>query len=253
MSTRSSLQLRPPRERGKGGAFALAVTLHVVLLSLVFVGTRGPQNPSTGSDFVFTGFVAPLPPAVQVPRTPNREWQSGALAAPAPLVTANDQTPLPPHRSDAVKPQRPHRLDSRTVRAGVVARASLSRRVAVEQQRNRPMEQERAARLATLQDIAGRPLMDSGGAASAGYAEMVARRVRANVLAPFDIEGDPSAVIAVRCTPSGALLSVTVQRPSGNPRWDRAVVTAVENSFPMPADVNGSTPTRFVMTFRPKG
>jgi TonB family protein len=95
--------------------------------------------------------------------------------------------------------------------------------------------------------------MDSGWAASAGYAEKVARRVRANVLAPFEIEGDPSAVIAVTCTPSGALLSVTVQRPSGNPQWDRAVVTAVENSFPMPTDVNGSTPTRFVMTFRPKG
>lgn len=59
------------------------------------------------------------------------------------------------------------------------------------------MERERAARPAALKEIASRPLLDSGAAASAGYVEKVARRVRANVFAPFDIKGNPSAVIAV--------------------------------------------------------
>jgi colicin import membrane protein len=252
MSTTSSLRLRLPRERGTGRAFALAVTLHVALLALVFVGTRGAQNASIGSDTVFTGSVAPLPPAAPVPRTPSREWASGVVAVPA-LVFANDPTPLARHRNNAVKPQRLHRLDSRAIRAEAGPRASAFEAVAIAQQSMSPMEQARAAHLVALQDIAGRSLMDSGGAASAGYAGKVARRVHANVLAPFDIEGNPSAVIAVTCTPSGALLSVTVQRSSGNPQWDRAAVTAVENSFPIPADVNGSTPTSFVLTFRPKG
>jgi len=253
MSTKSSLQLRPPRERGTGRAFGLAVTLHIVLLALLFVGTRGPQSASTSPHTVNTGPVTSLLPTAPVPRTANRTWTSQAAAAPALLVAANDQTPVMRHRSTAVKPQRLHGSDSRIARAGAVPRAPLTRELTVARQSGRSEERERAARLAALQGIAGTPVRDSGVAVSAGYVEKVARRVRANVLAPFDIEGNPSAVVAVTCTPSGALLRVTVQRPSGNPRWDRAVVAAVENSDPMPADVNGSTPTSFVLTFRPKG
>jgi colicin import membrane protein len=253
MSTKSSLQLRPPRERGTGRAFGLAVTLHVVLLALLFAGMRGPQRASTGPHTIVTGLVTPLLPAVPVPRTANRTWASQAAAAPARLVAANDQTPVMRHRSNAVKAQRLHGSGSRLARAGAVPRAPLRGELTVAWQSDQSVERERAARLAALQGIAGTALRDSGVVASAGYIEKVARRVRANVLAPFDIEGNPSAVIAVTCTPSGALLSVTVQRPSGNSRWDRAVVAAVEHSDPMPADVNGSTPTSFVMTFRPKG
>ncbi|MFD1557460.1 TonB family protein [Paraburkholderia silviterrae] len=253
MNPTSSLQLRPPRERGTGRAFGLAVSMHVVLLALLLAGTRGPQTASTSSHTVVTGPVTPLLLAGPAPRAASRTWASQVTAAPARLIAANDPTAVMRHGSNLVKPQRLHRLDSRTVRTGVEPRARLTEEPSVVQRGNRPVDPRRAARLAALQGAAGRPLLESGVAASAGYAEKVARRVRANVIAPFDIEGDPSAVIAVTCTPSGALLSVTVQRASGNPQWDRAVVAAVENSDPMPADVNGSTPTSFVMTFRPKG
>ncbi|WP_434667574.1 energy transducer TonB [Paraburkholderia sp. A3BS-1L] len=252
MSTKSSLQLRPPRERGMGRAFGLAVSLHVVLLALLFAGTRGQQTASAGPHTAVSGLVTPLPLAVPVPRMVKRDWAS-RLTVPARLVAANNQTPLTRHSNETVKPKQRRGLDSQIARAGATLRAPLTEELSVAQQRNRSVDRERAARLAALQAIAGRPLPDSGEVASAAYASRVARRVRANVLAPFDIEGNPSAVIAVTCTPSGALLSVTVQRSSGDPRWDRAVVAAVENSDPMPADLNGNTPTSFVMTFRPKG
>jgi colicin import membrane protein len=45
-----------------------------------------------------------------------------------------------------------------------------------------------------------------GGITAPGDADKVARRVRRNVVAPFDIQGNPSAVIAVTCAPNGALL-----------------------------------------------
>jgi len=229
------------------------VSLHVVLLALLIAGMRGPQSASTGPHTEITGLGTPLPPAAPVPWTANRTWASRAAAAPARLLASNDQTPVMRHSSNAVKPQRLHGSDSLIAHSGAVPRAPLRGELTVARQSDQSVERERAARLAALQGIAGMPLRDSGVAASAGYAEKVARRVRANVLAPFDIEGNPSAVIEVTCTPSGAVLRVTVQRPSGNSRWDRAVVAAVENSDPMPADVNGSTPTSFVMTFRPKG
>lgn len=254
MSTKLSLQLRPPRERGTGRAFGLAVTLHVALLTLLFAGTRGPQSASTGLRTVVTGLVTPLPPAVSLPRTAaNRTGASRVTAAPARLLAATVETPVLRYRSNAVKPQRLHGPDSRIAYARAVSRVPLRNEWTVARQSERSVERERAARPAALQDIAGTPLRDSGVGASAGYVEKVARRVRAKVLAPFDIEGNPSAVISVTCTPSGALLSVTVQHPSGNAQWDHAVVAAVENSEPMPADGNGSTPTRFVITFRAKG
>ena len=252
MNRKSRLQLRPPRERGTGRAFALAATMHIVLLALVFAGTRGLQIPVTGSHTVVTGLVMPLLQTGSVPQMASRERASTVTAVSARLGSSDIQPPIMRHRSNTVS-QRLHRRDTRIARAGAVPRAPMTEELTVAQQKNRSVERERAARLAALQEIASRPWLDSGGAASAAYGEMVARRVRANVFAPFDIEGNPSAEIAVTCTPSGALLSVTVKRPSGNPQWDRAVVAAVENSEPMPADVNGSTPTSFVMTFRPKG
>jgi colicin import membrane protein len=118
----------------------------------------------------------------------------------------------------------------------------------------------REARVAALQATAaeamseiGPPLTQHGGTASPGYADKVARRVRANLVAPFVIQGNPSAVIAVTCAPGGALLNATVRRSSGNPQWDNAVLGAVEKSDPMPTDVGGTTPASFLITFQPRG
>lgn len=235
-----------------GLAFGLAVTLHIVLLAFLFAGARDHQTASAGPQMAVSGSVEPLMLAVPVPRMDKRSWASG-LTGKSRLVAANNQAPLARHRNTAVKPEQRRGLDLRIARAGATLRAPRTAEPSVAQQRNRSLDRERAARLAALQAMAGRPLLDGGHAALAAYASQVARRVRANVLAPFDIEGNPSAVVAVTCTPSGALLSVTVQRPSGNPQWDRAVVAAIEDSEPMPADGNGSTPTSFVMTLRPKG
>ncbi|MCG5077990.1 energy transducer TonB [Paraburkholderia tagetis] len=251
MDTHSSLQLRPPRERGTGPAFGLAVSLHVVLLALVLAGTKSPQVAPTGPHIVVTGSVTPFLPAAPLPRVASRAWAPRVTAAPARLLAANEPAPVARHRSIATRPTRLHRSALRIARVSAVPRPPPVVEITVAPPRDRPLERERAARLAALQAVAGRPLPASG--VSAEYAEKVARRVRANVLAPFDIEGNPSAVIAVTCTPRGALLSVKVERSSGNPQWDRAVVAAVEDSDPMPVDASGSAPTRFVMTFRPKG
>jgi colicin import membrane protein len=253
MSTKSSLQFGPPRERGMGSSFGLAVTLHVVLLALVFAGMRGPQIAPAGPHTVVTGSVTPLPLVAPVPRTANQAGASRVTTASTLLVAGNAQAPIARHRSNDFKPQRRHGAASRIAHAVAASRAPLADELTIAPKADKLVNGEREARLAALQAIAGSPLPESGVAPSPGYAEKVARRVRANVVAPFDMQGNPSAVIAVTCTPSGALLSVTVQRPSGDPRWDRAAVAAVEKSDPLPRDVDGNTPASFVITFQPKG
>jgi colicin import membrane protein len=93
----------------------------------------------------------------------------------------------------------------------------------------------------------------SGGTAtSPGYADKVRRRVRPNIVWAGDTQGLETE-IAVRCSPTGTLLDVSVTRSSGNPQWDAAAERAVRASDPMPVDVDGKTPSSFKITLRPAG
>jgi hypothetical protein len=127
------------------------------------------------------------------------------------------------------------------------------------QQADRSADQQHEEHLAALQALAadvssGNDLKrDSSATASPGYADRVRRLVRPNVVAPIDIDGNPSAVIAVRCAPDGSLLNVAMQRLSSNPQWDIAALSSIEKSDPMPRDVSGSAPASFLITIQPKG
>jgi len=60
-------------------------------------------------------------------------------------------------------------------------------------------------------------------------------------------------VVAVRCAPTGTLLSATIRQSSGNEQWDQAALRAVQRSDPMPVDINGQAPAAFTITLRPAG
>jgi colicin import membrane protein len=251
---------QPPRERGTGYAFGLSVAIHAVLVALVFSSLYEAHDAATASNTVVTGRLASLPIASPLPPLAVHPSALPVTTRVAQLATRPEPASVVRHRDNGVKLQRAR------VAVGLAAKAAShpSLHLVVLQPTELPpsglVEQERATRLAVLQNLAGRlPPNDGllrteiGATVSAGYADKVAQRVRANVRAPFAIEGDPSTVIAVTCTPAGALLSATVQRSSGNPQWDRAVLSAVEQSDPMPSDVDGSTPTSFLIRFQPKG
>ncbi|RQR34356.1 TonB C-terminal domain-containing protein [Burkholderia sp. Bp9143] len=254
MSTKSDLPVWPPRERGTGRAFGLALALHVLLAAMVISGAGLLHHHSpAGSHTVNNAPGMPLPLTTSAQHTANPESASRVSIPSTELGAVNARVPVVRHhRRIDIKPQRPK---ASALRTSVIAarRTRLPNATTVAAQADGEMEREHTARLAALQDIARGPLLEIGVAASRDYARTVARRVRANVVAPFEIPGNPSAVIAVTCAPSGALLSVRVQRSSGNPQWDRAVLAAVEKSDPMPRDIDGTTPASIVLTFQPKG
>ncbi len=249
MSTKSDLPVWPPRERGTGRACGLAVALHVLLAAMVIfsAGLRQHHTP-TGANTVIDELGVPLrlttSAQARASRVPTPSTELGASNALVPVVRHHPRINIEPQH-----------LKAPALRISTIAarRIPLSNATTVATHADSEMEQERAARLVALEDIAGKPMRNSGVAASRGYAETVARQVRANFVAPFETPGNPSAVIAVTCAPSGALLSVRVQRSSGNPRWDRAVLAAVERTDPMPRDIDGATPASIVLTFQPKG
>ncbi|WP_066731698.1 cell envelope integrity protein TolA [Cupriavidus sp. D384] len=93
----------------------------------------------------------------------------------------------------------------------------------------------------------------SGGKASPGYSERVRRKVKPNIIFNGTVDGNPSAVVAVRLAPDGSILSKRLAKSSGDADWDNAVIRAVERSDPLPTDEGGKAPSfEFTITFRPK-
>ncbi|MFL9894600.1 cell envelope integrity protein TolA [Paraburkholderia sp. RL17-381-BIF-C] len=129
------------------------------------------------------------------------------------------------------------------------------------------LDAERRARLAQMQGLAtggtGSTTSDglgkngtgsgSGGTAtSPGYSDKVRRAVRPNITWGGETSG-LETVVSVRCSPTGTLLGATISRSSGNAAWDDAALRAVQRTDPMPQDINGKTPTSFLITLRPAG
>ncbi|MDH6148996.1 MULTISPECIES: cell envelope integrity protein TolA [Paraburkholderia] len=133
-------------------------------------------------------------------------------------------------------------------------------------QAKKQLDNERRARLAQMQGLAGGVGGSSsssnglgksgtgsgsgGTAASPGYADKVRRLVLQHVNWGGETEG-LETVIAVRCSPDGNQLSANITHSSGNAAWDAAALRAVRASDPMPRDVNGKTPDYFTITLRP--
>jgi TonB family protein len=87
---------------------------------------------------------------------------------------------------------------------------------------------------------------------SPNAAPIVLERVARNVAwpsSPLDVE----TVVAVRCSPTGRLLSATVSRSSGDDAWDAAVLTAVQAASPFPIQSDGAPQAVFNIMLRSAG
>jgi colicin import membrane protein len=144
-------------------------------------------------------------------------------------------------------------------------KAAKTKAQADQSAKQKQLDQERRMRLAQLQGMAGGESSTGNGlaksgtgsgaggtATSPGYAEKVQRRVRPNIVWTGDTQG-LETVIAVRCSPTGTLLSAIIQRGSANGQWDDAALRAVQRSDPMPLDTDGRAPASFTITLRPAG
>ncbi|MBS0444359.1 MAG: cell envelope integrity protein TolA [Proteobacteria bacterium] len=87
---------------------------------------------------------------------------------------------------------------------------------------------------------------------SANYAGRVAAYLRPEIkFDPASIQGNPDAVVEVRVTPDGRILSRRLVKSSGVPAYDDAVLRALDIKGSLPPDVNGLPPL-FELTFRPR-
>ncbi|PMS12599.1 cell envelope integrity protein TolA [Trinickia caryophylli] len=295
--------LQPPRERGTGRAFSLALVMHVLLGVFLYHGihwqnsTPAPPVQDEEADIALQEKKRQQQEAAQraaqlaeqqrqqrlqaeqeaeAKRQRQLAEQQAELAAQKAAAEKLKrqqaeklrQQQLAEQRQEQLKQQKEDELKQQQLDAQKKAeadKAAKAKALAQQQAKQKQqLDQERRARLAQLQGLAGdSPTGNglakggtgtgSGGtAASAGYADKVKRRVRPNIVWAGETQG-LETVIAVRCSPTGTLLSATIQRGSGNAQWDDAALRAVQRSDPMPLDDNGRAPASFTITMRPAG
>ena len=88
-------------------------------------------------------------------------------------------------------------------------------------------------------------------APSASYVGKLIARIKPNILFTDTLSGNPAAVVEVRASPTGTILSRRLVKPSGSKEWDDAVLRAIDRTGELPRDVDGRVPPVLEITFTP--
>lgn len=86
---------------------------------------------------------------------------------------------------------------------------------------------------------------------STPYSERIARRIKPNTVYVQAIEGNPQAIVEIKCAEDGKIIGVRLVESSGNKGWDEAVLKAVIRTQSLPLDANGKAPPIILINFRP--
>jgi len=119
------------------------------------------------------------------------------------------------------------------------------------------LEAQRQANLQRMMSSLGGGAAGPGSAArssgpSAGYAGRIIARIKPNIVFTETIQGNPQAVVEVRCAPDGRIISRRLVTPSGVGAWDEAVLRALDRTEVLPADVDGRVPSLMQLSFKPR-
>jgi colicin import membrane protein len=91
----------------------------------------------------------------------------------------------------------------------------------------------------------------SRGGPSAGYAAKIRGAVLPNIIFTGTVSGNPSASVEVRLLSDGTIASAKIQKSSGVPAWDKAVLDALDRTNRFPKDEDGRVEPIIVIDFRP--
>ena len=182
--------------------------------------------------------IAKTPPKKAEPRKPEPKPE------PKPEVVKKPEPQKPAPRKDAPKPK--------TVAKPSKATDPASRSLSAAE-----LEAQRQANLQRMMSSLGGGSGGPGAAArstgpSAGYAGRIIARIKPNIVFTESLNGNPQAVVEVRCAPDGRIMSRRLVSSSGVAAWDEAVLRALDRTEVLPADVDGRVPTLMQLSFKPR-
>jgi len=95
-------------------------------------------------------------------------------------------------------------------------------------------QEQKALQTREKQDIIKQFTQPSAPALDAGYVDKLRSKIKANIVLPSDIKGNPEAIFDVIQLPTGEVLSVKLVKSSGHKLYDEAVERAIYKSSPLP-------------------
>jgi colicin import membrane protein len=289
-ATADRLEFAPPPTPGLLRAIGLAIIAHGFLVAALTWGVQWKQSPDTISaeaelwSAVPQQAAPPPPPPPPPPEPVVRTPPPPPVAAPPPLPDPQIAVEREKQRIQKQKQQaaekleqekqrkaqeKQRELDKRLAAEKLKAEQDTKRKLAQEAQRKddlkaqqdaaKRLEEQRKANLQRMAGLAGSSgtpastgtaLQSSGP--SAGYGGKLVARIRPNIVYTETIATNPEAVVEVRTSPDGTIVSRKLAKSSGIPSWDEAVLRAIDKTAVLPRDLDGRVPPVLEISFRPR-
>ena len=243
--------LEKQAEPGKAYAVAFTLLVHVALAAVLFLGVQWKRShpevvevelwaPTTRQ----ATYVPPPPPPPEPVEAPQPKPAPKPEPKPEPKVEApkkpdiaiKDEKKKPEPRKPEPKPEPPKPEPRPEPKKPEAPKFDFSKELANETSqlksaaRNSASTQQMAN--AAAAEVEQRAASNKRGIAD--YASKIRGKVRGNIVLPPSIQGNPEAIFKVSQLPGGEVLSVKLERSSGNPALDTAIERAILKSSPLP-------------------
>ena len=257
-----------------GRSVALALAVHLVLFAILFVGIRWESHPPAAMVVELwpampeatpkpapkvepppppkpkpVQKVEPLPPPPKLEPKPEPRIEKPDIAIkaqPKPKPEPKPKPP-PPKPKPEPKPKPKPKPQEDTFRKQV--QEQMQKQLAAEQQQIGAQRQE-----AELNALLASEAAAARSKALAAWADKIRAAIRSKIVLPLNIQGNPEAQFQIVLLPTAEVLSVRVEKSSGNSLLDDAIVRAIRNSSPLPKPEDpGVFERRIDLTYRPFG
>jgi colicin import membrane protein len=276
----ADLPPRQPRsEQNTPAAFALALSMHALLVGALWVSVQWRTEPAGAVVVELWGaapaaepiVVAPPPPPPAPPRVePEPERPKADIVIekrPAPKVEPPPDTAkleaekrrLEAERQRAEADAKRREAEQKQLeverkkQAEAMAKAAERRRE--DERREVVRKAEQARMLAQAGSSSGSPsgTPGAGGRGDAAYGALLAGIIKPRIVysVPDGTSPNIHADFEVDLLPTGEILAVRLIKPSGLPGYDAAVERAIRRTDPFPRKPDGTVERTMRLTFRP--
>ncbi|MDI1246099.1 MAG: cell envelope integrity protein TolA [Rhodoferax sp.] len=282
------LEFAPPDVPGVVRAFMLALLAHGLLVAALTAGVQwkreskiisaeaelwaavpvaaAPMLQQPPPEPVLPEKPEPVPPPVPVPEpvvTPPKvdialEQDKKRIQKAKQLALEQQQEKLKQAKLQQEKAKET-RLKAEQMKQALADKAKLAQEKKLAEQQARQLQAQRDQNLQRMAGLAGasgapgatgKALQSAGPSAS--YAGRVIARVKPNIVFTEAISGNPTAVVEVRASSDGTIMSRKLTQSSGVKEWDEAVLRAIDKTEVLPRDTDGRVPSPLLISFRPK-
>lgn len=254
-----------PREPGPWRSLALAVAVHLVLLTFLWIGVRWQSETPVSIEAevwdMHTRAAAPKELAAITLKTPTppktviaepRENPDIALAQEkkrlANLAKADEQK-----KADNAKREK-EAEDKEKADKKELDNLNKAKEAAEKKARDKKHADELKRMLGQIGTGGSGDAPKSTGPRSDGYAAIIRNKIKSNITygGDTDAPGNPRTIFKIEQLPTGEIFSIRKIKSSGIPAFDNAVEKAIAKSSPLPKKKNGTVEREIEATFNLK-